>query len=308
MFYCLYNGHADITGMVDENGKLSEKYYYDEWGLETETLKYGDVTGDGNVNINDYSLLKKYILEESSELTSVQSIVSDLNSDGTVDVHDSNILKQIVLKSVRYCPADENRDGFINEKSNIKYAGYFYDGETGLYYLNARFYDPETARFIQEDSYNGEINDPLSLNLYTYSHNNPISYYDPTGHSIKDVFNTMAEKIESAKKTVKKAAKKVVNKVKEASEEYQENWLIGYEQLKESGMFGKMFASYSEGVVVSLNNTKTGAIKFVDDPFGTLNETVNYFLADPLKNNPIAGVLGYYTNIAKASYAHDWDV
>ncbi len=68
-----------------------------------------------------------------------------------------------------------------------------------------------------------------------------------------------------------------------------------------------MFASYSEGVVVSLNNTKTGAIKFVDDPFGTLNETVNYFLADPLKNNPIAGVLGYYTNIAKASYAHDWE-
>lgn len=167
MFYCLYNGHADITGMVDETGKLSEKYYYDEWGLETETLKYGDVTGDGNVNINDYSLLKKYILEESSELTSVQSIVSDLNSDGTVDVHDSNILKQIVLKSVRYCPADENRDGFINEKSNIKYAGYFYDGETGLYYLNARFYDPETARFIQEDSYNREINDPLSLNLYS---------------------------------------------------------------------------------------------------------------------------------------------
>jgi len=29
----------------------------------------------------------------------------------------------------------------------------------------------------------GQINDPLSLNLYTYSHNNPISYYDPTGHS-----------------------------------------------------------------------------------------------------------------------------
>ena len=217
MFYCLYNGHADITGMVDETGKLSEKYYYDEWGLETETLKYGDVTGDGNVNINDYSLLKKYILEESSELTSVQSIVSDLNSDGTVDVHDSNILKQIVLKSVRYCPADTNKDGFINEKNNIKYAGYFYDAETGLYYLNARFYDPETARFIQQDSYSGDILDPLSLNLYTYGHNNPISYYDPTGHSIKSIFKSVANTVKKAVKTVKTAvtvAKPVV-KIKE---------------------------------------------------------------------------------------------
>ena len=75
MFYCLYNGHADITGMVDETGKLSEKYYYDEWGLETETLKYGDVTGDGNVNINDYSLLKKYILDKGAKSVKICTLL-----------------------------------------------------------------------------------------------------------------------------------------------------------------------------------------------------------------------------------------
>ena len=52
------------------------------------------------------------------------------------------------------------------------YAGYQYDGETKTYYLMARMYDPETARFLQEDSYRGDPNDPLSLNLYTYCHNN----------------------------------------------------------------------------------------------------------------------------------------
>ncbi len=36
MFYCMYNAHADIIRMVDENGELAEKYYYDEWGVETE--------------------------------------------------------------------------------------------------------------------------------------------------------------------------------------------------------------------------------------------------------------------------------
>ena len=58
MFWCMYNGHADITRLVDETGDLAEKYYYDEWGVETETLRYGDITGDGEENINDYSLLK----------------------------------------------------------------------------------------------------------------------------------------------------------------------------------------------------------------------------------------------------------
>ncbi|MCX7747309.1 MAG: S8 family serine peptidase [Clostridia bacterium] len=65
----------------------------------------------------------------------------------------------------------------------IRYAGYQYDEETGLYYLNARFYDPKVARFLQEDTYTGDPNDPLSLNLYTYCHNEPMMYTDPTGHA-----------------------------------------------------------------------------------------------------------------------------
>ena len=73
-------------------------------------------------------------------------------------------------------------DGVAKDKNSILYAGYQYDEETGLYYLNARMYDPKIARFLQEDTYTGDPNDPLSLNLYTYCANNPIKYDDPTGH------------------------------------------------------------------------------------------------------------------------------
>ena len=73
--------------------------------------------------------------------------------------------------------------GSVN--NSITFAGYQYDEETGLYYLNARMYDPKTARFLQEDTFNGDKNDPLSLNLYTYCANNPIIYHDPTGHKPK---------------------------------------------------------------------------------------------------------------------------
>ena len=66
----------------------------------------------------------------------------------------------------------------------IRYAGEFFDSETGLYYLRARYYDPYIGRFISEDSYWGEDNNPLSLNRYTYTHNDPIQFLDPTGYAV----------------------------------------------------------------------------------------------------------------------------
>jgi hypothetical protein len=48
--------------------------------------------------------------------------------------------------------------------------------------FKSRYYDPEVGRFISEDTYEGTIANPLSLNLYTYCYNDPISYIDPSGH------------------------------------------------------------------------------------------------------------------------------
>ncbi len=67
-------------------------------------------------------------------------------------------------------------------ENSIRYSGEFFDTETGLYYLRARYYNSYTGRFISEDSYWGEDTNPLSLNLYTYCYNDPIMYIDPTGH------------------------------------------------------------------------------------------------------------------------------
>nr|WP_269745645.1 RHS repeat-associated core domain-containing protein [Brevibacillus borstelensis] len=62
------------------------------------------------------------------------------------------------------------------------YSGEILDGETGFYYLRARYYDPTVGRFISEDTYKGQVDNPLSLNRYTYVENNPLRYKDPTGH------------------------------------------------------------------------------------------------------------------------------
>jgi len=77
----------------------------------------------------------------------------------------------------------------IGEMNPFRYRGYYYDVETGLYYLNTRYYDPEVGRFINMDRIDilditrNMIN---GLNLYAYCGNNPVMFSDPTG-MIRDV-------------------------------------------------------------------------------------------------------------------------
>ena len=64
----------------------------------------------------------------------------------------------------------------------FRYRGYYYDEETGLYYLNSRYYDPETGRFISPDSLDYlEPETCNGLNLYAYCGNNPVMFVDPNG-------------------------------------------------------------------------------------------------------------------------------
>ena len=64
--------------------------------------------------------------------------------------------------------------------NSVSYRGYFYDYDTGLYYLRSRYYDPETGRFINADdtAYLGYDASPLSMNLFVYCENNPVNSTD----------------------------------------------------------------------------------------------------------------------------------
>ena len=63
------------------------------------------------------------------------------------------------------------------------YRGYVYDAETGLYYLQSRYYSPETGRFINADNL-VDTEDLLGENLFAYCANNPVNHQDPSGHSL----------------------------------------------------------------------------------------------------------------------------
>ena len=78
----------------------------------------------------------------------------------------------------------------------LRYRGYYYDSETGLYYLQSRYYDPAVKRFINADTLLGANKDILGNNVFAYCSNNPANHSDPTGHGIlKDAWNWVKEKV-----------------------------------------------------------------------------------------------------------------
>ena len=65
--------------------------------------------------------------------------------------------------------------------NSFRYRGYYYDSETGLYYLNSRYYDPAVGRFINPDIYINANGDLTGFNMYAYCSNNPVMYCDCSG-------------------------------------------------------------------------------------------------------------------------------
>jgi len=83
--------------------------------------------------------------------------------------------------SISFFPFGLTRTGTVN--TDKKFTGQRLDS-TGLYYYNARYYDPQIGRFISPDSTGQRLNNPQTLNRYSYCSNNPLKYTDPTGHWI----------------------------------------------------------------------------------------------------------------------------
>ncbi len=80
---------------------------------------------------------------------------------------------------------DTNGEPTIREINPIRYRGYVYDTETGLYYLQSRYYDPFAGRFLNADAYCDTMSgSPLSTNMFAYCENDSINYADYDGFRI----------------------------------------------------------------------------------------------------------------------------
>ena len=170
-----YNGDNLMMERA-ENG-VTTRYYYDD---RAKIVAEGKVEGNGSITITASYVHDDYgkILARQVPGQGMQYYVSNGHGDIT-EIRDAqgNVLNRYAYDIWGNPLVQEERVPNI-----FRYSGEYWDATTNLQYLRARWYDPSVGRFINEDTYEGEIKNPLSLNLYTYVSNNPLKYVDPSGH------------------------------------------------------------------------------------------------------------------------------
>ena len=146
-----------IDGLIGFNWDNITQYYY-------KKNAQGDIIG---IYDDSYTEIVKYVYDAWGNHE-----CRILTSFGTFEQIDS---------TKEYTTTEQNYI-LIANTNPFRYRGYYYDTETGLYYLNSRYYDPELGRFINADDIN-LINPYINngINLYSYCYNNPNYFIDNSG-------------------------------------------------------------------------------------------------------------------------------
>ena len=189
-----YDGLNQLIGFTD--GETTASYKYNAGGLRYEKTVDGETINhvwDGNQQIvadvidNQFYEADCYI--RGTNLVAKYNYWNGDKSEYTYytqnahgDVVNLTDKDGKVTKSYRYDAFGVEKNIDENDTNAFRYCGEYYDKETATVYLRARNYNPSIGRFTQRDSFAGKLDDPLSLNLYTYCANNPVYYSDPSGH------------------------------------------------------------------------------------------------------------------------------
>ena len=182
---------------------FSGAYSYDENGIRTSKTVNSVTTNytiiDSKVTSQNDGTNKLYFFYDNDNnptafelngvmyhyMTDLQGVITGiLDANGSIVVKYSYDAWGNILKVTDGSDNDQlDNTGFIGNINPFRYKGYYYDTETGFYYLQSRYYDPACGRFINADNTDvlsftqGQL---LGANLYTYCANNPVAnyYYD----------------------------------------------------------------------------------------------------------------------------------
>jgi RHS repeat-associated protein len=213
-----YNLRNQLT-KVTKNGQLVATYAYDGLGLRVSatTTITSKTTGQAKTTTRNYlfdladRVIYDRVISTASSLPSAEDPeTSTKNSyifaggthfakvEGPIGTtaevyyyHNDHLGSPMAITdsqgnlawSQDYLPYGEAlNENATQTKTRFTFTGKELDPATGLMYYNARWYDPDLGRFMTEDTYPGDPNQPQKLNRYIYVMGNPLRFTDPTGH------------------------------------------------------------------------------------------------------------------------------
>ena len=163
---------------------LSGKVMRQQWGEKSLEFVYDDGNQPFAVIYNDgsTSTLYYYVLNAQGDVAAILNSSGKLAASYDYDAWGNCTVYDSSAKVL----TDPTSIANINP---LRYRGYYYDAETGFYYLQSRYYDPAICRFINADTFaTTDANGFLSANMFAYCENNPIMRVDADG----EIWNVIA--------------------------------------------------------------------------------------------------------------------
>ncbi|MGY0374140.1 DNRLRE domain-containing protein [Clostridium sp. JNZ J1-5] len=158
-----------VNGVTTKYHLVGDKVTFEDNGTDKIYYTYDDESNLASMNLN------------GTEYYYVRNAQSDII--GLFDKTGAQVVSYTYDSWGKLISIDGSLKDSVGVKNPYRYRGYRYDTETGLYYLQSRYYNQEWGRFINADVVMGEVGKLLSHNMLSYCDNNPINREDHDGHS-----------------------------------------------------------------------------------------------------------------------------
>ena len=213
-----YDAQGQLVMEVDRTQSRIFRYWYNEGGNLTEVRSYpvpesGEPEGEGTVekqfvysNVwkdqltaggsvlseKKNGIWQHYLYDGSGQLMAIRYKGADyyyirdglMTITGLVDANGAAVVNYRYDSWGRLLGITGSLAETLGKDNPYRFKGYYYDEETGMYYLKSRYYQPEICRFISADDISIMLDNPMSLwdkNLYVYGDNDPVNKKDDDG-------------------------------------------------------------------------------------------------------------------------------